>query len=283
MVAAGATLWGCWSLFLRPAGLTGPQSALLALGVMSLPAPFVLRRRALADRRATLALVVVGLADAANTALFFAAIQRGPLAVAVLTHYLAPLLLALTAPWVLHERRSPRALLAAPFTLLGLALLLGTPQGGLAAPWTALLGGASALFYAAIVLGSKQAARAYSPLAITSLHAPVAALALLIVFGRDALPPALDTSVLQVLVGGGVCGLLANTLFNTGLRHVPTAAAGALTWLEPLTAALLGQLVFGESLGPLALLGGLLILGTGVWVASESQAPSTAPVTSGSG
>lgn len=80
-----------------------------------------------------------------------------------------------------------------------------------------------------------------------------------------------------------MCGLLGNVLFNAGLRRVSTAAAGALTWLEPLTAALLGQLVFGEALGPLALLGGLLILGTGVWVASESQPPATAPATPGTG
>jgi drug/metabolite transporter (DMT)-like permease len=284
MVAVGATLWGCWSLFLRPAGLSGPQSALLVLSVMALPTPFVLRRESLRDRRATLALAVVGLADAANAALYFAAVQRGPLAVAVLTHYLAPLLIALAAPWVLRERRSSRALLGAPLTLAGLALLLGTPQGGLADPWTALLGGASALFYMANVLASKEAARAYSPLAITALHAPLSALALLLVFGRSALPPALDANVLLVVAGSALCGIVGNMLFNAGLRRIPTAAAGALTYLEPLTAALLGQVVFGEALGPLGFLGGLVVLVSGAWVASESRGPAQpAPAPTGMG
>jgi DME family drug/metabolite transporter len=284
MVAVGATLWGCWSLFLRPAGLSGPQSALLVLAVMALPTPFVLRRESLRDRRATLALGVVGLADAANAALYFAAVQRGPLAVAVLTHYLAPLLIALVAPWVLRERRSARALIAAPLTLAGLALLLGTPEGGVADSWTALLGGASALFYMANVLASKEAARSYSPLAITAAHAPLSALVLLLVFGRSALPPALDAPVLLVAAGSVLCGILGNMLFNAGLRRIPTAAAGALTYLEPLTAAVLGQLVFGEALGPLGLLGGLVVLATGVWVASESRAPATpAPAPTGTG
>lgn len=274
MVALGATLWGCWSLFLRPAGLSGIQCAFLALAVMSLPAPFVLRREAFRDRRATLALVVLGLCDAANGALFFAALQRGPVAVAVLTHYLAPLLIALAAPWVLRERRSTRALLGAPLTLAGLALLLGAPQGGLADPWTALLGGASALFYMANVLASKEAARAYSSLAITALHAPISALVLLLVFGGDALPPALDSRILLVAAGGALCGLGGNMLFNVGLRRIPTAAAGALTYFEPLTGALVGQLVFGEALGSLGLLGGLIVLASGAWVASEPRAPA---------
>jgi drug/metabolite transporter (DMT)-like permease len=282
MVAVGATLWGCWSLFLRPAGLSGPQSALLVMAVMALPAPFVFRRESLRDRRATLALALNGLSDAANTALFFAAVQRGPVTVAVLTHYLAPLLMALAAPWVLREPRSVRALIGAPLTLAGLALLLGTPQGGIADPWTALLGGGSALFFMINVLASKVAARAYSPLAVTALHAPISALVLLLVFGRSALPPAFDGHLLLAVVGAALCGLFANQLFIVGLRRIPTAAAGALTYLEPLTAAVLGPLVFGEALGSLGLLGGLVVLVSGAWVASEHRAPKApAPVTTG--
>ena len=274
MVAVGAILWGCWSLFLRPAGLTGVQSAFVALAVMSLPLPFVLSRAPLRDRRATGALVLHGLFDSANAALFFGAVQRGPVAVAVLTHYLAPLLIALAAPWLLRERRSARALLGAPLTLAGLTLLLGTPQGGLADSRTALLGAGSALFFMANVLAAKEAARAWSPLAITVLHSPLAALALLLVFGRDALPPTLEPRLLWVAATALLCGVGGNTVFNTGLRRVPAATAAALTYLEPLTAALLGLAVFGEALGPGGLLGGALVLGCGVWVAREQRAPA---------
>jgi drug/metabolite transporter (DMT)-like permease len=274
MVAAGATLWGCYSFFLRPAGLTGPQSALLVFLAMTLPAPFMLRRQALRDRRATAALALLGLGDAANAALFFAALQQGPVSVAVLTHYLAPLLLALSAPWVLREPLSLRALAATPVTLAGLGLLIGVPGGGGFAGRTALLGGASALFYAANVLCVKEASRAYSPLAITALHAPLSAAVLLLWFGADALPPAWDGAVLRVLVGGVVCGLVANSVFNVGLRHVPTAAAGALTYLEPLTASLVGWAVFSEGLTPVGVVGGALVLAAGAWVASERRAPA---------
>lgn len=284
LVALGAILWGCWSLFLRPAGLSGPQSAFVSLAVMSLPLPFVLRGAPLRDRRATGALVLHGLFDAANAALFFSAVQRGPVAVAVLTHYLAPLLIALAAPWLLREQRSTRALLGAPLTLLGLALLLGADRGGLADVRTALLGAGSALFFMANVLAAKQAARAYSPLAVTVLHSPLAALALLLAFGPDALPPVLEGRLLWVAGGAVLCGLVANTLFNTGLRHVPATAASALTYLEPLTAALLGLVVFGEATGPWGWVGGALVLGCGAWVASEPRAPTPpAPLTTGLG
>ncbi|KFA92059.1 DMT family transporter [Archangium violaceum] len=284
MVALGTLLWGCWPLVLRPAGLSGPQSALLVMAVMALPAPFVFRREAFRDRRATLALGVLAVCDAANAALYFAAVQRGPVTVAVLTHYLAPLLIALAAPWVLRERRSPRALIGAPLTLGGLALILGTPQGGLSDPWTALLGAGSAVFFMANVLASKEAARSFSPLAINSLHALPSGLLLLLFFGRGALPPALDSSLLQVAAGTVLCGITANSLFYSGLRFVPTATVGALTYLEPLTAALVGVLVFGETLGPLGLLGVGVVLVSGAWVASESRTPARpVPAPTGTG
>jgi drug/metabolite transporter (DMT)-like permease len=269
MVAAGATLWGFWPLFLRPAGLSGAQNALLALLTMALPAPFFLRRKSLSDRRATVALVIMGVADAINVALVFAAVKRGPVAIAVLTHYLAPLLVALSAPWVIGERRSVRALIGAPLTSLGLMLLIWRPGADFSG-WTAVLGGASAFFFAVTVFAAKTAARAWSPLGVTSVHAAVAVLTLLLLFGRDALPP-LEVPVLWVLAGSVLCGLAGNILFNMGLRRIPTSATGALTYLEPLTATLLGWLVFQEALGPWGLFGGALVLAVGVWVATEPQ------------
>lgn len=281
MVAVGATLWGCWPLFLRPAGLTGVQNALLALLTMALPTPFVLRRESLRDRRATLALVIMGVSDAANVALFFAAVKRGPVAVAVLTHYLAPLLVALSVPWVMREPRSVRALLGTPLTLGGLAMLIWKPGQDFSG-WTALLGAASAFFFAASVFCAKTAARAWSPLAVTSVHSTVSVATLLLLFGPSALPP-LQLPTLWVVIGGVFSGLLANILFNTGLRRIPTTAASALTYLEPLTASLIGWVFFQEALGPWALVGAALVLSVGVWIAAEPRRSVDSPLPSFSG
>ncbi len=275
MVAAGAILWGFWPLFLRPSGLSGIQNALLAMLTLALPTPFLLRREALKDRRATTALVIMGVADGINVALYFAAVNRGPVAIAVLTHYLAPLMVALSAPWLAGERRSKRALLGAPLTSLGLGLLVWKPGADFSG-WTALLGGASALFYTVCVFSAKEAARAWSPLGVTSVHSAVSVVTLLLLFGRGALPPLVPTA-LWVVAGAALCALAANVLFNAGLRRIPAASTGALTYLEPVTATLVGWSFLHEALGPLGLLGGALVLVMGVWVATEprnSDSPS---------
>ncbi len=269
MVAAAAVLWGGWSLVLRPSGLAAPQSSLVVLLVLALPAPFVLRRARLRDRGAAMALVLLGLADAGNVVLYFAAIHRGPIAVAVLTHYLAPVLVALTAPW-LGEPRSPRALWAAPFSLLGLGLLVWRP-GEETPAVTAALGAGSAVFYAAVVFAARRAGRSWPPVAVTALHAVISAAVLLLLFGREALPPA-GPAALRVAAGALVCGIAASLLFYGGLSRVASSVAGALTYLEPLSAAGVGALAFGERLGGSALWGAALIVACGVWVAFEPPA-----------
>lgn len=272
-VAAAALLWGCWSLFLRPAGLSGISVGFVLFAVMALPAVIATRRPLLRDRTAVWALVVLGLCDAGNAVLYFEALRRGPIAVAVLTHYLAPLLVAWFAPRLLGEKRSDRAVIAAPLSLGALAVVLYRP--GTEFPLiTALLGGGSAVFYAANVICSKVAARAYSAVEVTALHAVISAAALALVFPTQVLPlNDAPQSVLLVAAGTVVCGLLANTLFVTGLHRTSSSIAGALTYLEPLMAATLGMLVFGEPLGPLGVLGAIVVIGAGAWVALERHPP----------
>lgn len=269
-LAAACALWGTWALFLRPSGLGGVPSAVLVFAAMSLPAPLVLRRAAFRDRGAVLALAGLGLADAGSAGLYFAALQRGPVAVATLTHYLAPVLVALAAPVVLGEVRSRRASAAAALAVLGLALLVWRPSAGFPAE-TALLGGASAIAYAAMFFTAKRASRAFSPLAVSLLHAPVSALALLAWGGADALPPLAAGSVWPV-AGGVVLGIGGGALFYAGLRRVTSQAAGALSYLEPLVATVVGVAAFGESMDALAVAGAAVVLGSGVWVAVEPPA-----------
>jgi len=151
---------------------------------------------------------------------------------------------------------------------VGLTLLVGAPEGGVPL-WTALLGAGSAVFYGANVLSSKAAARAYSPLEITSLHSPISAIAVLATFGGASFPPAPGASLWICAAGALLCGLCATVLFNQGLRRIPAQAASALTYLEPLIAATVGAVAFGERLGALGALGAALILASGVWIVLE--------------
>lgn len=270
LIALAASSWGTWPLYTRGTALSGLTIGLLTMAVMSLPAPFVFRRDAFRDRGAVWWLAVVGLADAANVVLYFSALSRGPVVVAVLTHYLAPALVALTAPLLIAEPRSRRSLIATPLVLGGLALVLSSSGPGGADLTTAALGAGSAVFYALVVLGSRRAGRTFSPLAVTSLHAVVSAVALLLVFGWEALPTSTE-GVAPVLFAATVNGLIAAFLFNRALGLIGAQLVGVFTYLEPLVAALLGVFLFHETATPLTVAGVAIIVGVGAWAAAEPQ------------
>ncbi len=261
-------MWGTWPLYARSDGPSGLVIGFLTMVVMALPAPFVLRRRDFADRGAVLALFIVGLADAGNVVLYFSAIARGPTVVAVLTHYLTPTLVAFAAPLILKEPRSRRALLASPIILLALASVLGASPGN---DWslTAALGAGSAVFYATLVVFSRRAGRTFSPLAVSSLHAVVSALTLLLVFGGDVLPTTFDSSMRFVAFGAIINGLLGAVLFNLSLRAIGAQLVGVITYLEPLTAAVIGIVILGEPFTRWTVIGGSIVLAAGIWAARE--------------
>ncbi|MBE2254049.1 MAG: DMT family transporter [Myxococcus sp.] len=268
-VAAAASCWGTWPLFVRYGGQSGLVVGFLTMLVMALPALGLRRRLRFDDRGALAALLVVGVADAANVALYFSALEEGPVVVAVLTHYLAPLLVGLTAPLLLAEPRSRRAPWALPVILAGLWLVLPAADGSGSGVKAGLLGGGSAVFYAALVLASRRAAVSFPPLAVTSFHAVVSAALLLLFFRERALPTQLDAGVALLVGGAALNGLMGGLFFNLGLPRVGAQLTGVLTYLEPVVAAVLGVVVLHESASLVTGAGLVMMVGAGAWVALE--------------
>jgi drug/metabolite transporter (DMT)-like permease len=275
LVAVAAVLWGLWPTVLRTAGLAAFQVALVVQVVQALPAPVMAwrERAAFRDRGAVWALVLFGVFDAAQCMLYFPALARGPVAVAALTHYLGPVLVALAAPFVPGERTSRRAMAAAPLSLLGLLLVMGPPRSAPVA--TALLGAGSAFFGAATLFTVRRAGRSFSPLAVGSLHAVLSAVLVLAATGRASIPPA-GAGTVRVALAALVLGIGASVLFVRAVRSVPSAVASTITYVEPVTAAGLGALVLGEPLGAAALAGAAVVIGAGAWVAFEPAARGAA-------
>ncbi len=75
-----------------------------------------------------------------------------------------------------------------------------------------------------------------------------------------------------LLLGGVVGAGIPTTLFIVGVRRIGGVRASILAMLEPVTGTILAALVLGETLRPVQVVGGLLVIAAGILL-QRSPAP----------
>ena len=272
MVTIAAASWGTWSLFLRPTGLPSTVTSPLIFLVMALATfPLALReKRAVWDRRAVGLLLANTVFDALNLITFFAAMEYTTVAIAVITHYLAPILIALAAPRV-EGTKTPGAPLAALIALAGLGIMLEPWRGGGSGVLIgAALGATSAVCYMGNVFVTRRLAQQVGPAHAMSYHSALAGV-LLLPFAVSGFATVSWFDLGLLSAGAATIGGMSGVVFIRGLTRIGAARSAVLTFAEPLVAVAVGALVWDEPLRPLAAAGGALVLAAGIHVARQAR------------
>lgn len=272
MVAVAAAGWGTWSLFLLPTGLPAVVTTPIMFLVMAVTGiPLMLREpNPRWDRRALWLLAGNTAFDLLNVLAFFSAMNHTTVAIAVLTHYAAPILIALAAPWIDGTTaRGTRP--AAAVALAGLVIVLEpwhSPATG--AVVGAGLGLASAVCYAGNVFTVRRLAAQVGAARAIVTHSLLAA-AITLPFATPYLPQVTTTDLAYLVTGSITIGTGAGVLFVIGLGRIGSARAAVLTFAEPLVAVCVGALAWAQPLAPIAVLGGALVLAAGIHVSRQAR------------
>ncbi len=189
---------------------------------------------------------------------YLSALQYASAGLVALLLYLYPAFVALLSVLVLGERLGRRRLLALGLALLGTALTVG-PAGG---QWQGiLLAVAAAVIYSVyIIVGAGVMKLVSAVQSSTVIFASAGA-----VYGGLALSsglhlPSSPSGWLVVAALVLVATVIPVVTFLAGLERIGPTNAAMYSTLEPVVTVLLAALLFGETLDPLALLGGGLIL-----------------------
>lgn len=274
MVTLAAASWGTWSLFLRPTGLPATVTSPIIFAVMGIAAlPFALRMPKTTWDRKTIILLLLNVAfDALNLVTFFAAIDITTVAIAVLSHYVAPIMIALAAPRIDGVTvRGARP--AAAVALLGLFIVLepwAEPARG--AALGATVGVISAVCYTGNMFVVRRLAERIGAPRAMAYHSLIAAVLLLpLLFVGGGPPPIAREDVLLLAAGAVTIGAGSGVMFAIGLTRTGSARAAVYVFAEPLVAVIVGALVWDEALHPLAAVGGAMVLGAGIHVARQAR------------
>ncbi len=284
-LAGLAASWGFIAVLAAAVDLGAEALAFLrlALAAATLALVALLARRSLRPGRELPGLVLLGIVQGAHWLLFFEAVKLGSVALAVLTFFTAPILLAVVAPLFLPERLSYVALGGVLVGGAGIALVVlgGNGGGGGFSPLAVAAGFGSAATYAALVVISKRLLLDdVPPLTVAFWDCLVGALAIapILLFAGRVLPSGAGEWWAVFALGVVFTGL-STLAYAALLRHVTAQAAGILTFLEPVAAVLLAATLLDEPLSAGTLAGGGLVLAAGLAVvALEPAGPFTEAV-----
>lgn len=176
-----------------------------------------------------------------------------------------PLSTAIFSVLLRLEPFSRRVMLALVGAIIGTALVVGIQPGAelprdvVSGVFFSLLSGVT---HAVSIMGGRALARRAHPLQINMVSFSTSALFL---FGVALLGGGFQMDIpvvgwLFILYLGAVPTALAYGLFVAGMKTTPATIAGIITLLEPLAAAILAWIFFGERLTALGIVGAALLL-----------------------
>lgn len=204
------------------------------------------------------------------------AIDEGGISLAFVLLYTAPAFVAVLAALLLGERLTPHKSLLVALSIAGVAMVAqGGGQGMTISVASIGWGLVSGLSYASYYLFGKWLLRRYKVVPIYAIVMPLGALGLLpfVRFDAFSAPPIvwLDLGLIALF-----CTFLAYRLYFTGLRQVEASRAVLVATVEPVVAAVLAAMLFGERLGFWGVIGGLLVLGAAALASLPVRSPKTA-------
>jgi drug/metabolite transporter (DMT)-like permease len=253
----------------------------------------------LISRRRLAVLVLLGVLYVGNSGTYFAALETVSASLAALIVYLYPALVAVMALRFGRRLRGRRAWLALGLATAGVALAVGGIDPDTAPPTIGLLLVLSSpLIYAIwIILAARLSGERREPKEGKATvppydsetttepeqtdSAPAAAIMLsataiawwiaAIATQRPVWPDQIPAEAWPALVGVGVIATaVAVQAFYAGARRIGAANAALASTVEPVYTIVLATLLFGETLAPVQVLGGVLVI-VGVVIAQSGE------------
>lgn len=249
----------------------------LFASLMILPLLYVERRSIGVKIRDVGIMLGIGVILAVHLGLWITSVTLTSIANSVILVQIHPIFVGVLGYLVLRERQSSRSILGIGLGFFGILVMIGMPSGTFPQEnlgnIMALLAGLALGAY--LLLGK----RLRQDVSISTYAFTVYSVATLVLFstalvqGKDLIPgPDLGREITVLIIYGFSAGIMGHTLYNWALRYVPATMVSLSLLGEPVIAPFLAYLIFGESISPQTLLGGIMII-AGIYLAKQNFVP----------
>lgn len=264
----------------------GPLASAFWRVVLAAPILFALLRITTTDRQAALPpmpirrVAMLGIAFAGDLSLWHWSIGLTTVANSTLLCNLAAVFVTVVAWLSGRERITPLFLVGMVLALVGAATMIGLSFSVSARQFLGdMIAVVAASMYATYLLGTKALRTTQQPtlriMVWVTVATAFAMLPIVLLSGESLIPPTIrGWMVLLTLALVSHCG--GQTLIAYALAHLPATFSSVALLLQPVLATLFAWQIFGETLGPVELVGGVSVL-AGIALAGRGSARQAAP------
>jgi drug/metabolite transporter (DMT)-like permease len=191
---------------------------------------------------------------------YIAALKTTTVAEVMVIYATLPFVTAGLAFVVNQERTSSHTLIAAGVAFSGVVVMVASALG------TGRLVGQAIAFVMTVAFGLMIVLQRRHPgMSMTSINSIGALLAAVAAFALSPHPALTPFDLVGLAIFGLATVCVAFTLFMAGAKHIPAAEAGLISMLDVVLGPLWVLLVFGEKPGPMAIVGGGLVMTALIW------------------
>lgn len=213
-----------------------------------------------------LLLILSGAGIGLNWIFLFESYKYTTISNATLSYYFAPIFVMILAPFVLKEKLTPLKVGCILTAMIGLFLIVNTGGSNSSTLYNhkvgILYGLLAAALYASVILMNKFI-RNLSGYETTLVQLLVAALVLLpyILMKEHMSFTGLNSrSILFLILLGVIHTGIAYFLYFTAVKELKGQTIAVLSYIDPISAVIIAAIFLGESMGPVQMVGGALIL-----------------------
>ena len=220
-------------------------------------------RRVILVRKYWWIMALLGLFNVLNNFFYYQAYVKTTISNAVLTHYTAPIFVALLAPFILKEKLEKITIAALAISIVGLFII---SYQNLSFQSKELIGisygTASGLMYALVIITIKHLTKCLSIFSVNIYHSFIGSMILLPFVSATDFKINANVVFLLVLFAL-IFGIIATLIHFAGIKRIKSQHAGILAYLEPIVASFYAFIFFFEVPSFSTVVGGLLILFSG--------------------
>jgi drug/metabolite transporter (DMT)-like permease len=193
---------------------------------------------------------------------FFIMLSHMPLADSVALSYVAPIILTVLGALILREKVGPRRWAAVILGFVGAMIIIQPGFGTF--HWAAPLGLVCAFCFALYAIATRVLSGQDSPATTIFYTALVGALVMSAVVPFFWISP--SPGAWGMLVALGFLGAVSHFMFIKALDHAPASGLAPYGYIELVWAALFGLVVFGDVPGRWTIIGGAVVVGSGLYI-----------------